>query len=38
MFFEKLVVTQQVKQYPDFFMEPEGSFTVFTKARNWTLS
>jgi hypothetical protein len=23
--FEKLIVTQLVKKYPDFFMEPEGS-------------
>jgi hypothetical protein len=26
MLFEKLTVTQPVKKYPAFFMEPEGSF------------
>jgi len=37
IFFEKLIVTQLVKQ-PAFFMEPEDPIIVLTKACHWTLS
>jgi hypothetical protein len=35
---EKLIVTQLIKKYPAFFMEPKGFITVFTKAQHWTLA
>jgi hypothetical protein len=36
--FEKLIVTQLVKQYPAFFMELEGSLPCSQKPATWTLS
>jgi len=36
--FEKLIITQLIKQYPAFFMENRRFFTVITKARHRSLS